>query len=34
MKKKGFINFYELKSVKEMNTKSYNPGFENTNIEI
>jgi len=34
MKKKDFINFYELKSVKEMNTKSYNPGFENTNIEI
>ena len=34
MKKKDFINFYELKALKEMNIKSYNPGFPNTDIEI
>ena len=34
MKKKDFINFYELKALKEMNNKAYNPGFENTDIEI
>jgi len=32
--KKKFINFYDLKSVKEMNQQSYNPGYEHTNIDI
>ena len=34
MKKKDFINFYDLKALKEMNNKSYNPGFPVTDIEI
>ena len=34
MKKKDFINFYDLKALKEMNPKSYNPGFPTTDIEI
>jgi len=34
MKKKEFINFYELKALKDMNDKPYNPGFVNTDIEI
>lgn len=32
--KKDLINFYELKAVKEINKKVYNPGFINTDIEI
>jgi ABC-type oligopeptide transport system ATPase subunit len=34
MKKQELINFYDLKAVKEHNTKAYNPAFPKTDIEI
>jgi len=34
MKKQELINFYDLKAVKEHNTKAYNPGFLKTDIDI
>ena len=33
MKKQELINFYDLKAVKEHNTKAYNPGFPKTDIK-
>ena len=34
MSKGGLINFYDLKSVREMRDDSHNPHFDQTNIDI
>ena len=34
MSQGGLINFYDLKAIKEMRDESFNPYFDETNIEI